>query len=163
MPAWEANRHTASYEILDRLKILTRNGHTKRLNSFTKYTRTLRTRLNFYFFQWFYHLPIHKVLLPSWVTTHPCKHTFALQKLSWLWCSHLTGQVFYPIGQQFDLDFGIQVFERLSVWIFVRLATFLVNRTKKTNFQPAENSSGAMWPMHIAGYQNPFACLACRK
>ena len=29
-----------------------------------------------------------KMVSPSWVTTHPCHHAFAMQKLRWLWCSH---------------------------------------------------------------------------
>ena len=29
-----------------------------------------------------------KMVSPSWVTTHPSHHAFAMQKLRWLWCSH---------------------------------------------------------------------------
>ena len=31
-----------------------------------------------------------------------------------LWCSHRASQIFDRTGYEFDLDFGIQIFERLA-------------------------------------------------
>ena len=102
---------------------------TEPFNIFAFLTRNLRTSLRIFFFQLFFLLPMRRILLhlkssmasPSRVTTHPCDHALARQKFRWLWCSHL-------------LIFLFQMFERLGVQIFVRLACFRANETpKRTN------------------------------
>ena len=107
--------HIPGYDPVIRNFWPAKNFDQKRTHGFHSVYTDFKNQVEFLLFSAVYHLPIHKVLLPSWVTTHPCNHTFAVQKFSWLWCSHLIGQVFYPVGQQFDLDFGIPIFERLGV------------------------------------------------
>ena len=79
----------------------------------------------------------------SCVTTHPCSHAFADKKISPVMVfTHLAVQIFDRTGQNFDLDFNVQIFERLGVQIFVRLARFLVNEVpNRTNFRPVKNST----------------------
>ena len=61
------------------------------------------------------------------------------------WCSHLALQIFDRTGQKFALDFNVQIFERLGVQIFVRLALFLVNEVpNRTNFRPGKNSTSSV-------------------
>ena len=80
----------------------------------------------------------------SCVTTHPCSHAFAEKKFSRSWFSHLAVQIFDRTGQNFDLNFNVQIFERLGVQIFVRLARFLVNEVpNRTNFRPVKNSTSS--------------------
>ena len=58
----------------------------------------------------------------------------------------LVVQIFDRTGQTFDLNFNVQIFERLGVQIFVRLARFLVNEVpNRTNFRPVKNSTGSVW------------------
>ena len=38
----------------------------------------------------------------------------AFYKFGRLWCSHRGSQIFDRTGYEFDLDFGIQIFERLA-------------------------------------------------
>ena len=48
-------------------------------------------------------------------------------------CPHLAVQIFDRTGQKFDLDVSVQMFERLGVQIFVRLAWFRMNGTPYRN------------------------------
>ena len=57
----------------------------------------------------------------------------SVQKFSRSRCTHLAIQTFDRTGQKFDLDFSVQIFERLGVQIFVRLAWFRVNGTPYRN------------------------------
>ena len=56
-------------------------------------------------------------------------------KFSWSQCSHLAVQTFDCTGQKFDLDFCVQIFERLGVQICVRLAWFHVDGTPKGTYE----------------------------
>ena len=59
--------------------------------------------------------------------------------------THLAVQIFDPTGQNFDLNFNVQIFERLGVQIFVRLARFLGNEVpNRTNFRPVKNSTSSV-------------------
>ena len=52
--------------------------------------------------------------------------------------SHLAVQIFDRTGQNFDLNFNVQIF----VW----LARFLVSEVpNRTNFRPVKNSTGSVW------------------
>ena len=82
-------------------------------------------------------------MLFSLVTTHPCSHAFAVQKFRRLRCSQRGGKIVDCTGYKFVLDFGVQIFERFGVQIFVHLAWFHENETpRRMNFPPIENSSG---------------------
>ena len=83
----------------------------------------------------------------SCVTTHPCSHAFADKKISPVMVfTHLAVQIFDRTGQNFDLNFNVQIFERLGVQIFVRLARFLVKEVpNRTNFRPVKNSTSSVW------------------
>ena len=60
--------------------------------------------------------------------------------------THLAVQIFDRTGQNFDLNFNVQIFERLGVQIFVWLARFLVSEVpNRTNFRPVKNSTGSVW------------------
>ena len=48
--------------------------------------------------------------------------------------THLAVQIFDRTGQKFDLDFSVQIFERLAVQIFLRLALFRVNGTPNRTY-----------------------------
>ena len=81
---------------------------------FAQFTRNFRIRLNLFQL-------LSKVLPsayaqcatsanPSWVTTHPCNHAFAVQTFSRLRCSHLAVPIFHRTRQNFDLKFSIAWF-----------------------------------------------------
>ena len=56
-------------------------------------------------------------------------------KFSWSRCSHLAVQTFDCTGQKFDLDFCVEIFERLGVQICVRLAWFHMDGTPKGTYE----------------------------
>ena len=59
--------------------------------------------------------------------------------------THLAVQIFDRTGQNFDLNFNVQIFERLGVQIFVWLARFLVSEVpNRTNFRLVKNSTGSV-------------------
>ena len=69
--------------------------------------------------------------------------------------THLAVQIFDRTGQNFDLNFNVQIFERLGVQIFVRLARFLVNEVpNRTNLRPVKNSTGSVWTYHLCAKES---------
>ena len=117
--------------ILDRLKHLTRHFfYTEPFNIFALFRRNCRT-----------------VIYPSKACNNTtrksilaisvcnCPLFFQLRNHAYMQprCPQLAIQIFDHTGQKFDLDFSVQIFERLGVQIFVRLAWFRVNGTPYRN------------------------------
>ena len=73
------------------------------------------------------------------------------------WCSKRAVKILDSTGQKFVLDFSDQIFERLGVHIFVRLACFRMNETpNRTNFRPVppERSLSLRHGLTIMGATN---------
>ena len=98
--------------------------HMEPFNILVLFTPNLRASWNFYFFQWFYHLPMRRALLRANVKT---VMVFKTRRSS-----------FRP-------------YQRRKIWPrFLRANIWTVRRLnvvpcERTNFQPVEDSSGAVW------------------
>ena len=112
--------------IFDRLKHLTRHFfYTKPFNIFALSNRNISKQAC--------NSTTCKSILA--ISVYNCPLFFQLRNHAYMQprCPHLAVQIFNRTGQKFDLDFSVQIFERLSVQIFVRLAWFRVNGTPYRN------------------------------